>query len=229
MSGNSKISERIISILSLISCDTITLADIACDHALISVNAVLRQKTKRSIASDLSPASLEKAKLNIAAFNLTDKIEIRAANGLSGLNLEEADTVVIAGIGGRLCIEILNTDIKKTKSFRKFILQPQSEISLVRKFLYEAKIKITDETMAYDSGMFYTVLAAEHGESESYSETEYALGKFLLQKKHPVFKQFILFELKRIAEIKKNTKAAVEALDEKEKMYTEALKCIHQQ
>ncbi|MDR1688826.1 MAG: class I SAM-dependent methyltransferase [Clostridiales bacterium] len=229
MSGDKKISERIISILSLIPSDTLTLADIACDHALISIHAVLRQKTKRSIASDLSPMSLEKAKRNINAFNMTKKVEIRAGNGLLSLDFSEADTVVIAGIGGRLCIEILNTDLKKTKSFRNIILQPQSEIGLVRKFLHEAEMKITDETMAYEDGMFYTVLVAQSGESEAYTDAEYALGKYLLRKKHPVLAKFLRFELKRICEIKKNANTKLPALDEKERMYKEALKCITQQ
>ena len=54
---------------------------------------------------------------------------------------------MIAGMGGLLTIEILKRGKEVLKEVKELILQPQSEISLVRRFLQEQEYQITDENM----------------------------------------------------------------------------------
>ena len=53
------------------------------------------------------------------------------------LKMEEADTMIAAGMGGGLVIHILNEDLAKTRSLKELILQPQSELAKVRRYLEE--------------------------------------------------------------------------------------------
>lgn len=221
-----KVSKRIEAIVNEVNSDT--LADIACDHAYISINAVERLKARRSIACDLNAASLEKAKRNICKQNLCNKIETRLVNGLEGINDSEADTVVIAGVGGRLCIEILNSNPEKVRGFKKLILQPQSETELLRRYLHEAGFKITSENIICDNEIFYTVISAEAGTDCEYSECEYVFGKIQIIKNQTILKEYINIEIAKINEIVKTLPDNKEApeLEKRLKMLKEVQKCL---
>ena len=73
-------------------------------------------------------------------------------------------------------------------------MQPQSEISKVRKYLHDNGLIIVDEDMVEEDGKFYPMMKVVHGESEKYEEYEYIYGKRLLEKKHPVLQKFLLRE-----------------------------------
>ena len=64
-------------------------------------------------------------------------IETRLSDGLKEIGKEEGDTLVIAGMGGPLMEKILTEGEETRKGFRELILQPQSDIPHVRKFLFE--------------------------------------------------------------------------------------------
>lgn len=66
---------------------------------------------------------------------LTGYITLRLSNGLDAYRTGEAQSLVIAGMGGRLMQSILTKDKEKTEDFEELILQPQSELILFRKFL----------------------------------------------------------------------------------------------
>ena len=141
------------------------------------------------------------------------KIEIRLSNGFSALKKGEAESAVIAGMGGGLMIRILTEGEWIAKSLKECILQPQSEIERVRKFLLEEGYDILDENMVKDDGKYYTILKvcplkktsdkeAESGEeiksgkrTEMWSEPELKYGRFLLQNRNPVLREYLQREI----------------------------------
>lgn len=221
-----KVSKRIKAIVNEIDADV--LADIACDHAYISIESVTCSNARYSIACDINAHSLEKAKKNIQNSGLCKQIEIRQADGFAGLKSSEADTVVIAGIGGRLCASILAHDTEKTRSIKRLILQPQSETDLLRRYMHKLGLRIIDENLILDQNIFYTIISAEHGQDNPYNDLEYIFGKIPILKKHPVLEEYVNYEITRINEIKKSLPESkiVPQLDEKLKILKEALKCL---
>ena len=53
--------------------------------------------------------------------------------------------MIAAGMGGGLVIHILNEDPAKTRSLKELILQPQSELAKVRRYLEEHRFRIVAE------------------------------------------------------------------------------------
>jgi len=212
------VSKRLARIVSYINAETI--ADVACDHAYISVAALQKGAARRAIACDINAASVEKARKNILDQRLSDKIESRQANGLCGLSHSEADTVIIAGVGGRLICDILNNDTEKTKSFARFILQPQRDAQLTRKSLHAAGFMICDEDMIFDGGIYYPIIEAAQGAERPYTDIEYLFGKIPLEGGDPVLKEYIILKLRQIENIKNPE------IEEKIKVYKEALEWL---
>ena len=83
------------------------IADVGTDHAYLPIYLIKEKKATHAIACDLREGPLENAKKNIKKFGLEEKIETRLSNGLENIKENEADEVIIAGMGGILISEIL--------------------------------------------------------------------------------------------------------------------------
>ncbi|MCQ2535871.1 MAG: class I SAM-dependent methyltransferase [Lachnospiraceae bacterium] len=171
-----------------------TIADIGCDHGYVSIAAVKRNLFSEAIAMDINKGPLESAKANAQNFGVSANIDFRLSNGLEKLHQNEADTILIAGMGGPLICEILSANMDVAKSAKKLVLSPQSEIPEFRKFVLENGFRIDEEEMVKDEGKYYFVFCLSPSEENDYPAGELGIcyGGLLLEKKHPVLKEFLL-------------------------------------
>lgn len=179
---------------------TKTLADVGCDHGFLGLEALKRGYALRVIATDVSDKSLDKARRLFCDNGYSDLVEFRCGDGLSVLVYDEADTVVISGMGGREIVKILqNCDYK----YRKLVLSPQSEQELVRRYLVGHGYALNHDYVMRDN-KFYWVIVAVEGEDD-YSEEEYLFGRGNLSGKHPAFLEWLDVEIDRFEEVVNST------------------------
>lgn len=133
-------------------------ADIGCDHAFVSIYLVENQIVDRVIASDVRKGPVEIAKRNVAGRNLQDRIDIRMGDGLSTLSVGEADTIILAGMGGLLMLDILKRQEAVVCGCRQMVLQPQSDVEKVRAYVDEKHYYLASEKMLVDAGKYYNIL-----------------------------------------------------------------------
>lgn len=141
------------------------LADIGTDHAYLPNWLRLRGVIRGAVASDLRPGPLERARATGKLYG-TDRIEYRLCSGLSGIRPTEADTIVIAGMGGETILSILKAAPWVADGRHTLLLQPQTHEELVRRYLAENGLAITREKLVYDRGTLYTVMEARAGKME---------------------------------------------------------------
>ena len=170
-------------------------ADVGTDHAYIPIYLVEHDKNPSAIAMDINRGPLKKAEENISSHNLENKIETRLSDGLKQLHLGEADSLVIAGMGGGLVVKIMEEGTLHKKYVKEWILQPQSEISKVRQYLNENGYCIVEENMVIDEGKFYPMMRVTEGTIEEYTQEELCYGKCLLKEKNPILKKFLEKEI----------------------------------
>ena len=120
-------------------------ADIGTDHAYLPVYLCKNGKCKTAIASDIVKGPLERAKATIKKHNMEDKISIRLGGGVSTLERDEADVVLIAGMGGLIIADILKDGFDVLKTVKNIILQPMTAVSDLREYLYNNNWKIDKE------------------------------------------------------------------------------------
>lgn len=198
------VSERIITIVNQI--EYRALADIGTDHGYIPIQACKTLKVDKAIACDINEAPLSNAKLNISSHDMTDNIETRLGSGLTSLKKDEVQTCTIAGMGGDLIINILEDSKEITQNLSQLILQPQSKIEKVRRYIHSIGFKITNESFINEDGKYYTVINCKRGEEKSYTLSEYALGKILIEKKESLFVEYIKKEKSKLEVIVNNIK-----------------------
>ena len=113
------------------------LADVGTDHGYVPIYLCEKKRILSAVAMDVRRGPLERAEAHIREAGLEAYIETRLSDGLEGLRAGEAHTVLIAGMGGPLTVRILSDGQEKLEGAGELILQPQSEIAKVRRWLSE--------------------------------------------------------------------------------------------
>lgn len=186
-------------------------ADVGTDHGYVPIWLVQEGVAVGGIAMDVNPGPLERAAAHIGACGLADRIHTRLGDGLSALSDGEADTVIIAGMGGPLIVRILTDGLETARKMKRLILSPQSEIWSVREFLERHGFVVEDEGMAEEDGKYYTVICArfvcryiEEGTEKSCNQRkrlEWKYGKCLLEQKNPVLLDFLEKEREKYRQV----------------------------
>lgn len=155
--GQMELSDRLQAVASLVTAGH-RVADIGTDHAYIPIFLLQEGLAGSAIAMDVNEGPLRKAEEHIRENGMEGRIRLRLSDGFEKLEPFEADTAVIAGMGGPLMLRILNAYPKVTRSLKELVLQPQSEIAKVRAFLLEEGFLFIQEDMVRDDGKYYPMM-----------------------------------------------------------------------
>lgn len=219
-----QLSKRLTAVAAMVSSGS-RLADIGTDHAYVPIRLVQEGRIPGALAMDVKDGPLARAREHIREQGLEQYIQTRKSDGLVALQPGEADTVLMAGMGGLLMIRILEAGHCHWQQVPEWILQPQSKVGEVRRFVREAGFTIEDEDFVEEDGKYYPMMrligpGAEQktgscdagssgnaginvGTAESWSQVEYAFGKLLLQRHDPVLREFLLKEKAKYAQVRR--------------------------
>lgn len=170
-------------------------ADVGTDHGFVPIRLMESGRVKHVVAMDVRKGPLERAREHVREYHMEDRIETRLSDGLKELKPGEADTVVIAGMGGELMLRILRDGAHVRDCVKHYILSPQSELSVFRHGLEELGLSIAEEQMLLDEGKYYVILHVSPGTMHYEHEYEYRYGADLIRKQDPVLKEFLEREL----------------------------------
>lgn len=194
-------------------------ADVGTDHGHVPVELVRRGIVERAYAMDVRKGPLSKAEENIAAAGMKEKIETRLSDGVNKLNAGEADSVIIAGMGGELVIHIMEEGCHVWDTVKQWVLSPHSEIAKVREWLEGHGFAIVKEDMVFEEGKFYTVLDVRPVDGRADAETKrtvadesgakelekhFRYGDYLRETKNPVFEDFLKDEEMKLLSLSEN-------------------------
>ncbi len=195
---NVELSLRMQALADMVSKGRVV-CDVGCDHGWVSIYLVQQGIAPKVYAMDVRIGPLERAREHICLYRLEAYIETRLSDGLTNLSEGEADCMICAGMGGPLMMKILTEGRQKAKSMKELILQPQSELTLFRKFLRGEGYRIVSEDMVLEEGKFYPMMkvvpvkeAELVCEDKDMQEVWDAYGELLLKQKHPVLKQYLV-------------------------------------
>ena len=171
------------------------LADIGTDHGFVPIWLVRNGVIPSAVAMDVNRGPLERAREHITQAGLEAYIRTRLSDGLAGLRQGEADSILIAGMGGALTLRILEKDPPQSLGAAELILQPQSEISKVREYLCTSGWKIDAEDMVLEDGKYYPMMHCIRGEMTLTPE-EAEFGPCLIASGNPILMKYLGFREK---------------------------------
>lgn len=138
------------------------LADVGTDHAYLPAWLVQNGRIAAAIASDLREGPLKKAGETCRRFGV-ESIDLRLCNGLAGISPEEADTIVIAGMGGENIAAILEAAPWTADGKHTLILQPMSRVEVLRSFLADHGYAIRREAVIPERDTLYPLMLVTAG------------------------------------------------------------------
>ena len=188
-----KINARLKKIGDLAPANSFCL-DVGCDHALLDIYLIYRNRNIKAVASDIADGPLNAAKQNIKREHLEDKIETRLGPGLSTYT-DEIDTIIISGMGGRNIIGIFKDTPKVLKKVETIIISPNNYQEDVKKYLTKSGFYIENEEFVKDKNFIYQIIIFKKGKKK-YTKKEYFFGPVFLIKKGPLFREYYERELK---------------------------------
>ena len=168
--------------------------DVGCDHALLDIYLIHRDKNIKTIASDIAAGPLDQAKKNIKREHLEDVIETRLGPGLSTYT-QEVNTIIISGMGGRNIIGICKDNLSILKKINTLIISPNNYQEDVKKYLCKHGFYISNEEFVKDKKFIYQIIILKSGKKK-YTKKEYFFGPIFLEKKGPLFREYYDRELK---------------------------------
>ena len=203
------ISERLRALCNMVTPGR-TVVDVGCDHGFVSIYLVQRGISPSVLAMDVRTGPLSRAKEHIAEYGLTEYISTRLSDGLMEFKDGEAQSLICAGMGGRLMTKILTDSREKAKNLQELILQPQSELPEFRRFLKTEGYELIDENILYEEGKYYFLMKVRYsGQSDVAMETtdgntnilQEKYGEFLLERRNPVLKAYLEETLQNMEQI----------------------------
>lgn len=187
-----KINDRLKKIGDLVEANSFCL-DVGCDHALLDIYLVKKDKNIKAIASDVAEGPVEAAKQNIKRERLENKIEVRLGDGLDTYS-DEINTIIISGMGGRNMIGIFKRHLEVLKKVDTIILSPNNYQIDVKKFLVNNGFYIENEEFVKDKKFIYQIIVFKKGKKH-YTKKEYFFGPIYLEKKGKLFEEYYKREL----------------------------------
>ena len=213
-----KLSKRLLTVANMVTKGNVV-ADIGTDHGYLPIYLVQNNISENVIAMDVNKGPLNKASINIRQLHLEDKIDIRLSDGLDSLEKDEANTVTVCGMGGKLIAKILESGRNKISPDSELILSPQSEIQQFREYLLKNGYRIVKEDMLLEDGKFYIIIKCKlDSESrQSYnievemlesktvqSDAFLKYGKYLLEHKNDILKEYLIKEQRSYLKVREN-------------------------
>lgn len=170
-------------------------ADIGTDHGLLPVYVVEEGLCAQAIAADKNAGPLEAARSLVENRGLAARVSLRLGDGLSVLRPGEADTIILAGMGGMLIRSLLEREPAVAAGARRLVLQPQTDADLVRYYLRDQGWRIVGEDLVQEGNQFYQVIAAEAGRMEL-TAGQARFGPLILSQPHPLAAEWLEWHLR---------------------------------
>lgn len=193
-----QLSKRLQAVAELAACGK-CVADVGTDHGYLPIRLVEQGIADRAIAMDVRMGPLQRAQEHIREHQLGAYIETRLSDGLAALHRDEAQVIVIAGMGGATMRGILEAGSAVISPDTILVLQPQSELYEFRGYLVTHEFRLLAENMVEEDGKYYPMMKVQKGCDAAlpYTEQELRYGPLLLRQRHPVLKEFLRWQLRQ--------------------------------
>lgn len=172
------------------------LADIGTDHGYLPVWLLQQGRIHTAIAADVGEEPLQHARRTAWEQDI-QAIDFRLCDGLRGIQPEEVDTIVIAGMGGETIVHILTAAPWTADGQHTLLLQPMTKAEWLRDWLVKHGYRFTAERLVWDKDFLYPVMQVTGGTQAPLTEVEQYGG--LLLDGDPLYGTYLQHQMDRLA------------------------------
>ena len=197
--------------------------DIGCDHAYLGIYLEKNNLCKYVLSSDINKKALQNAVNNIKRVGLSKKLKTALSDGLNDIEINNINTVVIAGMGTKTIKHILKNK-EKFEHIEKIILSSNNEQYELRKFMMKNNYILADEKIILENKHYYVISKYIKGK-QKLNKKQLMFGltkegkqkyyKYLISENKRILKKVPIRKLKRRHSLKKENKILKKLLKSK--------------
>lgn len=166
------------------------IADVGSDHAQLPLFLLAQKKIRGAQAIENKPGPYERMEKSVLSSPFSGKVVLSLSDGLSALS-PEVDTLVLAGMGGKLIKRILSEGVKKLPSIQTLVIDAHSEREQLIPFVASLGYRVVGELFFFDAGIAYDVTKWVKSDAPmTYSPKQCQFGPLSLESKNPDFIAF---------------------------------------
>lgn len=162
------------------------LADIGCDHGYLA-DLAFKKGVSFVQLIDNKEGPLNVAKKNLYEYLNKTKAKFTLASGLLELD-SRVNVVAILGMGGELIANILEEGKHQASNVKKYILEANTKVPLLRKYLFDNEYEIISEKIVKENNKYYElILCKKDSKLIQYNELDLEFGPILRKEKSSLF------------------------------------------
>ena len=178
-------------------------ADIGSDHCLLPIFLCQEGMVRGAFAVDNKKGPYGRMVEAIKEAGLEDKISHSLSDGIEKLD-SRCDTVVLAGMGGRLISEILTSHKERLENVRYILVDAHTDLEFVYEALASLGFEIEMSTFLIDKGKPYDIMRWRKAETKpSYTALEKKYGYFNVRHPNEAWKEYYARQIEVSENIKK--------------------------
>lgn len=167
------------------------LADIGCDHGLLSISYAMENYPTKVFAIDEKKLPLDSCIENIKFFQRKgaklDNIVPTLSSGFNKLD-ESVRQILVCGVGGDNIVNMFKENPAIINYVDTFVFQANNNIPYMRKYLNSIGLKIVEEKIIEEDNLIYEIIKFVKGKQDL-NEKEIYFGPILLKEKGEIFEK----------------------------------------
>lgn len=198
------------------------IADIGSDHCKVPILLCEKNKISFAQAVENKIGPYKRMCQEIIDSGFSSLIKPSLSDGISDLDAS-VDTLIIAGMGGKLIKKILNNNKEKLASIDTIIIDAHNDRDEISSFLADCNYELVDNVFFYDSNKPYDVMKwRKTNKKISYTKEQLEFGPLNMVNKPASWVFYWQKEINRITEILESNELPLSVKNE----YSERIKLI---
>ena len=178
-------------------------ADIGADHGKLIIALFEGGIITHGYAVENKKGPYDRLVKALKEKDLLDDIVPLFSDGIKDIP-ETVHTVIIAGMGGNLIIDILKKYPKKTQQIQTLVIDAHTCTPKVREEVSKLGFVIADEKMVREDGVFYEIIKFIRSDIAIYGEADIEFGPILRNEKCATFKEKYIGRINEIDNLLSN-------------------------
>lgn len=170
--------------------------DVGTDHGLVPLYLAKNGISTNILATDISAPSLKKLEDRLYD-DLRKIIKTKVTDGFDGIEKEDNQVAIIAGMGGNTIIEIIDQNLDFAKNLEYMILASNIATERLREYLNQNNFEIIRDFLTFEHGKYYDILKVSYGKHQDFSLADIYYGFENINKKSYLLEDKIKIDYKK--------------------------------
>lgn len=194
--------KRLLDIISLIDKNK-KVIDIGTDHGLVPLYLAKNGISENILATDISEKSLDKLRMRLDD-NLRRIITTKVTDGFVGIEKQDKQVAIIAGMGANTIIDIIEKSLDFAKSLDYLVLASNVNTEKLRTYLVDNNFEIIKDFLSYENNKYYDILKVRFGNAKKLTLAETYYGKYDINTKAALLVEKLAIDYKKNQEFRKD-------------------------